>query len=387
MKIIHLCLGDRFVDGHSYQVNYLVKFHKAMGLDVEIIASQDGFDKNGLDIHNLPAGMYVSDYGVKVTRIQYTHANSLIYKLKTYKGLIDALEEAHPNILFIHNCQFWDMRKVVRYLKKNPQVKVYVDNHADFSNSATNIISKVFLHGILWKHCAHIVEPYTTKFYGVLPARVDFLRDVYKLPSDKCELLVMGADDDLVKKAMDSERTAKLREECGISDNDFIIVSGGKIDRWKKQTLLLMDAVHNINKSDLKLILFGSVTPDLKAEVEQRVDGNQVKYIGWIDSAKSYDYFAIADLIVFPGRHSVFWEQAVAQGKPIVVKKWAGTTHVDLGGNVVFLEQDSVEEIQDVIERLYKNRDELSRMTNIAKEKGMKVFSYSNIAKHAIEMD
>lgn len=44
------------------------------------------------------------------------------------------------------------------------------------------------------------IEPYVKKFYGVLPARVDFLIDVYNLPKEKCELLVMGADDDLVKK-------------------------------------------------------------------------------------------------------------------------------------------------------------------------------------------
>ena len=47
MKIIHLCAADRFADNHSYQVNNLIKFHKMMGLTVEVIASCDTFNEKG----------------------------------------------------------------------------------------------------------------------------------------------------------------------------------------------------------------------------------------------------------------------------------------------------------------------------------------------------
>ena len=34
---------------------------------------------------------------------------------------------------------------------KNPNVKIFVDNHADFSNSATNWLSLEILHKKIWK--------------------------------------------------------------------------------------------------------------------------------------------------------------------------------------------------------------------------------------------
>ena len=37
-------------------------------------------------------------------------------------------------------------------------------------------------------------------------------------------------------------------------------------------------------------------------------------------SKDSYDYFEASDLVVFPGCHSVMWEQVTGQGKPMLVK-------------------------------------------------------------------
>ncbi|MEI3418815.1 MAG: hypothetical protein V8Q86_09895 [Blautia sp.] len=45
------------------------------------------------------------------------------------------------------------------------------------------------------------IEPYTEKFFGVMPSRVDFLSDIYGIDKKKCGLLVMGADDDAVAEA------------------------------------------------------------------------------------------------------------------------------------------------------------------------------------------
>lgn len=383
MKILHLCLGCFYVDNYSYQENMLPKYHKSMGYDVEIVASTLSFDKNGNSC-NINSGVYNNEFGIKVTRLPYARwAGVKLGKfLRVYEGTYEVIEKIKPNIIFIHGCQFLDMKLVVKYVKKY-NCKIYVDNHADFSNSATNWLSKNILHGVLWKYCAHIIEPYTLKFYGVLPVRVDFLKDIYKLPSDKCELLVMGADDDLVKSA-NSEMRKKIRKKYGILQNEFLVITGGKIDKWKTQTFLLMEAIKKIDSDKIKLLVFGSVTTELKDHMKSLVDESKIRYIGWIQSKDSYNLFSAADLVVFPGRHSVMWEQVVAQGIPMIVKKWQGTTHVDLGGNVKFITEDSIEEIQMLIEEVFNNREEYIKMKEIAVEKGMKEFSYAEIAKKAI---
>ncbi len=383
MKIVHLCLGCFFPDGYSYQENMLPKYHKQMGHDVKVIASLATFDKDGKPAYAEKACVYNNEYGISVSRLDYKKPVKVYRKLKRYVGTYEALETAKPDILFIHGCQFMDMDIVVKYLKQHKNVKVYVDNHADFSNSATNFISKNLLHKVLWKHSAHIIEPYTSKFYGVLPARVDFLKNVYKLPADKCELLVMGADDELVQAASDERIRHGIREKYNLAEDDFVVMTGGKIDAWKTQTLFLMEAVNQIRNDKVKLIVFGSVTPDLKQSV-QTLCSDRVQYIGWIDAKDSYNYFAAADLVVFPGRHSVFWEQVAAQGIPMICKYWQGTTHVDLGGNLILLKEDGAEEIRKHIENLVTSPEDYNKMKSVAVAKGRQMFSYKDIAKRAI---
>jgi len=385
MKILHLCLANFYVDNFSYQENMLAKFHKNMGLDVEIIASLFSFDENGKGCYLIKSGSYINEYGIPVTRLEYK--NSIFSKkLRQYKDVFEAIAKAKPNIIFVHGCQFLDIKYVVKYAKNHPNVRIYVDNHADFSNSARNFLSKNVLHKIIWKSCAKKIEPYTTKFYGVLPARVDFLKNIYKISEEKIELLVMGADDEKVKEAKDPIIRKQIREKHNVNDSDFLIVTGGKIDNAKKQILLLMEAVKRIKMDNVKLLVFGSVLNELKKDVNYLVDGDKIQYIGWIKSEESYKYFAASDLVIFPGRHSVFWEQVVGQGIPIIAKYWEGTTHIDLGGNCKFLYNDSIDEIYDMIYSLICNKKELTNMKKVAEEKGMNYFSYNEISSRAISL-
>ena len=382
MKIIHICLGCFYPDGFSYQENMLPKFHKQQGYDVEVIASLLTFDKDGKSAFYPEAKIYLNEYGIQVTRLDYKKPKKLYRVLRRFDGFRAALEKARPDIIFVHGCQFSDIDIIAQYAQKH-RVTIYVDNHADFSNSARNWLSRTVLHGILWKHCAHVILPYTEKFYGVLPVRVDFLKNVYKIPASKCELLVMGADDDLVKAADRPEIKGAIRKKYGIADDDFLVMTGGKIDQWKTQTLLLMEAVKKID-GKIKLIVFGSVTPELREKVNELLEGRKIQFIGWISSKDSYQLFASSDLFVFPGRHSVFWEQVAAQGVPMLCKDWPGTHHVDLGGNVKFLENDSVDEIKEKIQALMADHALYDDMKTVAREKGMKEFSYDKIAKRAI---
>lgn len=384
MKIVHLCLGCFFPDNYSYQENMLPKFHKQLGYEVEVIASLATFDKNGKAAFLEKSSTYQNEYDIRVTRLDYKKPEKVYRKLKRYIGAYDALQKTNPDILFIHGCQFMDMDVVVKYVKQHINTRVYVDNHADFSNSGTNWLSKNLLHKVLWRHSAHIIEPYTTKFYGVLPARVEWLVDMYRLPQNKCELLVMGADDDKVKEATNPEMRKKIRTKYGICEDDFLIITGGKIDPAKIQTLQLMEAVAQIDNPKVKLIVFGSVTLDLQKQVKDRCVDNKIIYIGWIKSDDSYNYFAAADLVVFPGRHSVFWEQVAGIGIPMLCKYWNGTTHVDLGGNVEFLKEDSASEIKEKIEKLIENPENFNQMKLIAEKKGMETFSYKKIAERAL---
>ena len=212
--------------------------------------------------------------------------------------------------------------------------------------------------------------------------RVDYLHKVYGIPQDKIDLLVMGGDESIIKY---DNRDLIKNEICSyhnIPTSNFLIVTGGKID-MNKNIHLLMKAVSDLK--NVTLIIFGPVLHDAEKVIEKYKDNRNIYTIGWIESQKAYDYFLAADLVVFPGTHSVLWEQAVASGVPCVFKYWDGMDHVDVGGNCKFLYQDDSDEICEVLNNIIQNKSEYTAMKNVALSKGINTFSYKEIAKRAIE--
>lgn len=383
MKITHIALCGPVTDNMTYQDNLLPKYHKKMGLDVSMITSKYVWDKGSIGIDT--RDVYINEYDIRTIRLDNKFKTNIHSKFKRYYSLYETLNNENPDILFMHGVQFLDIKIVVRYLEENPQVKLYVDNHADFSNSATNWGSKNILHKIIWKKRAKMIEPYTAKFYGVLPARVDFLKEIYDLPEEIVELLVLGADDEKVERVSVKESKEKTRKLFNIEDDDFLIVTGGKIDKAKRQVLDLINVVAELSDSKVKLIVYGSVIPEMQEQVNRLAKNESINYIGWINDNQSYELFSAADLVVFPGRHSVYWEQVVAMGTPMVVKYWEGTTHINIGGNCKFLYEDTEEELSKVLENIIYDENVYNVLLENAKSEKRNKFLYSQIAKKSIK--
>ena len=111
---------------------------------------------------------------------------------------------------------------------------------------------------------------------------------------------------------------------------------------------------------------------------------SRIRLIGWLDSARVYDYFLSADLAVFPGTHSVLWEQACACGLPALFKSYRHETR-RRWRNCRFLTQDSADEIRAVLDLMLTDNAEIwKQMKRVALEKAVAEFSYNNIARKAI---
>ena len=358
--------------------------HKLQGHEVAILASTEIYvDSSKLGY--VEPSSYTTEYGVSITRIPYTKLlpHAVAKKIRTYRGIKSFLYSFKPDILFIHGGQFASMKEIVSYVKKHPKVRIYIDNHADYINSGTNWVSRRILHGIIFKWAIKIVEPYTSKFYGVLPLRVDFLKEVYNTPSNKTELLVLGIDDSNIDFANKHNIRNEIRQSLKISDNDFVVITGGKIDR-RKNIHLLLQAVSEIGIKNIKLITFGTPNEDMKQEFEELSSGDSIINLGWITPEQANNYFFAADIACFPGTHSVLWEQAVGLGLPAIFKRWEGIEHIDLDGNCMMLDDVSVASIKKSIIDIYNNKSLFISMQESAKE-GIKIFSYFDIAKRAIE--
>lgn len=388
MKVLHLCLGNYYADNFGYQENIISRYHKEEGFDVTIIASRINYNLRNRSQFLSKTGEYTNEYGIKVKRLEYRYIiNKQALKfskiLRLYKNLYNSLEVEKPEIIFIHGMQFWDIKQVVKYKKINRNVIIYADNHADYINSAKTFLSRNVLHKIIWKYRIKEFLPYCSMIWGVTPNRCAFLKEVYKIPKEKIGLLPMGAESEKIDFKNQVRIRREIREKFSLNNDDFVLISGGKIDK-RKNIHHLIEAVKQLDNPKIRLLLFGAPNIEMEKIIKGISNSNYIKKIGWIEPDSIYDYFLASDLAIFPGTHSVLWEQAVGTGIPCVFKKWEGMTHIDVGGNCTFIEEGDIESIKRVINTIFHNKTEYCKMKKNAIDKGIPYFSYKEIAKKAI---
>lgn len=386
MRILHCCLANFYIDNYGYQENILPRIHQLMGHDVQIVASTETYIDNKSLSYVTPS-TYKTNDGIKITRIPYWRwlPEKIVRKVRVYTGLKTILNDFKPDIIFLHDAQFYNVQTIKKFAKEN-KVKIFADCHTDLINSGRNWVSLNILHKIIYKYYIKQITPFLTKFYGTLPLRVDFLRKIYGVPNDKLGLLPLGADDTEFDINDKQKLRKEVRERLKIGENDFVIITGGKIDR-RKNIQLLIKAVKNIKRDDIKLILFGSISTEMLSEIEDLSSGmkNLIR-LGWLSTKEIYPLLFASDLGFYPGTHSVLWEQSVGVGLPCVFKRWDGIGHVDVGGNCLFIEHAETREIEEKIKLLSTEKSIYNQLLKNSVEKGIPMFSYTKIAEKAIKL-
>lgn len=383
MQIVHICLAAAYVEGYGYQENILPQYHAEMGHNVTVLTNDRVFNSK-YELGKREKKDYVNEYGVRVLVLEKSNRYGYYSKFGDYCGVYEYLTNLNPDIVFVHGGQFVALKDVIEYCKKNHNVRLYIDQHGDYYNMRLDRWQDRFVQHWVYGHWMRKAIPYTKKYWGVTPWRCEYLNDVYRIPKEKIGLLVMGGDDRCIHFDQMPDLRSRIRKELDLDDEDFVLITGGKIDETKN-IHILMKAVSEINRDKLKLIVFGQPTSDMETQIEALSQDKHIRNIGWLDSTAVYDYFLASDLAVFPGTHSVLWEQACACGIPGVFKDWEGMHHVDVGGNARFIVGYDLEEIKKTIERLIDSNKDYGEMANVAAEKAIKEFSYSSIAKRAIE--
>lgn len=384
MKIVHLCLCGLFGEKYAYQDNLLTKYHKKMGHDVTIIAPTAAkFTSNG-DVVDEPAGSKNLDNGCKLIRVETKYKSpSFNRHFHLFKDITPIILNEKPDLIFVHNVSSFNYLCLLKVKKQMPQVRIVFDSHMDEFNSNQNLLSKILNGFVLRFFLVRRLLKLSDTFYGVTPSRCTFLENVFGVPSQKVRLLRMGADNEKIDLPHKNEIRQSVRNKYHVADDDFLIVTGGKIDKVKN-IHLLAKAVSQINNPHVKILLFGSLVDELKPYIESLVS-DKVIYIGWINSDTVYDYFFAADLVMFPGLHSAMWEQTVASRIPIAVTKLRGFDHVDFNGNCLFMDGKGVDYYQTFIEGLVADKQHYLQIKANADNEGADQFLYSHIAKKVIE--
>lgn len=382
MKIVHIAPNAPYNDYWGYQENILPKYQRKMGHDVTVIVTNQ-IHKDG-KIEEIDCSDYFLDDGVRVIRLKKKkYPIRVLISLNSKLKVLPYLEAIKPDFIFYHGLHSATIFEVIDYKKHiNPKCVIVQDNHSDYFNNgnAEDIKGKLIrtYHRIRNKRSIH----YISKVYGVTPWRQKYAQDYFCIPECKTDVLIMGADEEKID--FDNRDTIRqnIRNKYGVSDSDYLIVTGGKIDK-NKNIDLLIQACSNID--GVKLLVFGSLDSNIKNTIDRLLESSpNATYIGWVEADKVYDYFLSADLVCFPGTHSVMWEQACACRVPCLFKLWEGMEHVNNGGNSAFVSDVTVNKLYEKIVNL-RYTEEYERMKMIAGSCATNIYLYSNIAHKSLE--
>lgn len=383
MNIVHIAPNAPYNEGWGYQENLLTKYQAKLGHRVTLIITNERHENGHIIETDLED--YISKDGFRVIRKKKEkmlpgYLGKIITKMMVYP----LLKELKPDFVFYHGLLSMTIFQVTKYKRlENKKMVIVQDNHLDYNigfNPEQGIKHRFRCSIYRWIYKCN--DKYINRVYGVTPCRKTYSEKVFGVPANKTDVLIMGADDEKIDFIHRLDIRFRIRSEYGIQDDDFLIVSGGKIDA-KKKIHLLMQACREIQK--VKLLVFGNVCDDIAVEIKSICDkSHNIKLIGWIDADKVYEYFFAADLVFFPGQHSVLWEQACASKVPCVFEKWEGMDHVNNGGNSDFVSPIIIEKLKNKIEEL-KFTDKYYVMKKNAESERTNIYCYSSIAMKSLE--
>lgn len=382
MKIVHIAPNAPYNDYWGYQDNLLPKYHKKLGHDVTMITT-NRMHKDGKIVETDCADYELND-GVRVIRLApQKYPVRVLTGLKAKLCVFDYLQQIRPDFIFFHGLLSTTIYDVIAYQKKcNPDCVIVQDNHLDYNIGTRVKTWKDKLICAYYRHQNKRTIGSIAKVYGVTPWRKVYAEDYFGIPASKTDVLIMGADDEKIDFQNRDKIREQIRKEYGVLDEDFLVVTGGKIDK-KKKIHYLMSAVKGI--PNMKLLVFGQVSADLQEEFDACIRaGSNIIYIGWLDADRVYDYFFAADLVFFPGQHSVLWEQACACKVPCVFERWEGMEHVNNGGNSDFVSDVSVETLRKKLKELHFT-EAYDKMKKVAQSEATDIYLYSSISVKSLE--
>lgn len=381
MKIVHIAPNAPYNENWGYQENLLPKYHRKLGHDVTVIVPNIMQQNGKLIKTNLCD--YILDDGVRIIRLEKKiYVSKVLTNLRTKLNVFPYLKEIKPDFIFFHGLLSTTIFDVIKYKKTIKRDCVIVeDNHCDYNNNYNKNKIKAFIIRQYYRILNKKSIKYVSRVYGVTPLRKIYAEKYFKIPKVKTSLLLMGADDEKINFADKQNIRKEIRNKFNIGKQDFLIVTGGKFDKYKKLDILIKAC---IGLNNVKLLVFGEPVFEYKAEFCNLIAQKNIIYIGWIPSEKVYDYYFAADLICFLGLHSVLWEQACASKTPCLFSRLEGMDHVNNGGNCDFVQSDNCDAVRMKIMELNFTK-KYFEMKRVSESSATNIFLYSKIAEKSLE--
>lgn len=209
----------------------------------------------------------------------------------------------------------------------------------------------------------------------------------------KIQTLYNGVD---VKAFSSTNEQQKRRSDIGLSEDDFVMVYSGRLNKEKGVSELIdaMLAIHD--KPNIKLMMIGSPffgdvanEDDFVRELKQKAKDikDRIVFTGYIPHSQLPQYLKLSDIAVIPS----LWDdpcpntvlEAQAMGLPLITTCRGGIPEEVTEKNAILLETDEhfVDNLTTAILDLYEHPEKRQQMSSAALERA-DIFSKENYIKN-----
>jgi len=310
MRIAHLCLSCFYIDGFSYQENELVAQNVADGHDVFVIASTETYGTDRRLAYVEPND-YIGADGARVIRLPYSNLfpHSLARKLRVHPGVLSLLEDIKPDVILFHGLCGFELLTASNYKQLHPEIRLYVDSHEDFNNSARSLASKYLLHLGFYRPILHRSLDSIDKILCISVDTINFVRDFYRIPAEMLEFFPLGGK--FLEDHDYEELRRIIRTQLAVPGQGTVFVQTGKIDRTKKlvESLRAFTALEN---PEFRFFVAGHLQDDIAKDVHALLRADErIRFLGWKTPDELRALLCAADVYVQPGTQSATMQMSL----------------------------------------------------------------------------
>lgn len=379
MRILNIAMGANFTEGYSYQDNLLSEYQYKLGHSVTVLTGLSTWNDCGMKIQTTPCDK-IMDNGVRLIRIR--PGNKIMNIVGFYPQISEIISNIKPDLIFIHGLCNLIPIQAIKYKKKYSKTILVADNHQDQDNF--NFKKFPFSQLLrLWRMGWKRWNKHFNYIYGTTGWRKDFAVDYFGIPEEKTDVLPLGVDTDNLSEDSSKVRS-DIRNQLNIDEKAFVFIHGGKMN-MDKRTIDIISSFSKIENENIRLILFGSVAENIRSLFDTLVGKDKrIIYVGHLLSKVIHRYFFASDFSLFPGLHSVLWEESIGCGLPGLYQSFSAHDHTNLYGNSILIKADAkLDTIYNIMEKVVSDKDFYASL-KLNAERASKDFSYYDIASKSI---
>lgn len=227
------------------------------------------------------------------------------------------------------------------------------------------------------------------KVVGVSPATCEYLKNIAGIHASKIRLINNGVN---INQFLNAESVQKLKDSLGITGEDTVIGSVGRLWNKVKQFTDLIEALHLLKNvhPNLKILLVGD-GPDkemIQKVIEEKGLSERVIMTGF--QPNPHPYFQVMDIFAIVSKTESFGlvaVEAMNHNLPVIATKVGGLKSIVVDQETGYLvNSSSPKEIADAIKKMIANRGLMREMGQRGFERAQREYSAKRYVRDVNEL-